>query len=208
MRDSLTNLLICLALGALAPLASGMLSCSSSEEGDGDSATGGAPPATGEPGSILECTCDDGDSGSKICEPDGSGYADCYCAGASSSPAASGTGGAASATGGGGEGGASQGGSGGDGGRVGFAPEVFINHPSDGETRKVGSDIPLIGSADDVEDGMIADPVWASDVEGTLGTGTTLTVQLTMPGPHVLTLSATDSDGNQDVASIGLTLEP
>jgi hypothetical protein len=211
MDDSLRSLLICAALGALMPLASGMAACSDSEQGDGDAGAGGAEAAACEPGTILECACGDGDSGSKICEPDGSGYAACYCGAASGSPV-SGTGAAsasgASGGGGSGEGGAEQGGAAGGRAMVGFAPEVFINHPSDGETRKVGSDIPLIGSADDVEDGMIADPVWASDVEGTLGTGTTLTVQLGMAGPHVLTLSATDSDGNQDVASISLTLEP
>ena len=40
------------------------------------------------------------------------------------------------------------------------------------------------------------------------GTAGNITVQLTMVGIHVLTLSATDSDGNQDVDSVTITLEP
>lgn len=70
----------------------------------------------------------------------------------------------------------------------------------------MNTDIPFIGSAADVEDGDLV-PVWASDLDGVLGTGDMITAQLSTVGDHEITLRATDSDGNETVESITLILE-
>lgn len=90
------------------------------------------------------------------------------------------------------------------------APEVTINHPSDGETRQADTAIPFIGQAVDVEDGDVLPEamVWSSDREGQFGTGRDFQASLSMLGPHVITLTATDSDGNSSSASIAIDIAP
>jgi hypothetical protein len=58
----------------------------------------------------------------------------------------------------------------------------------------------LEGVAYDLEDGVFSESVyeWSSDRDGDLGTGTGNLVILS-PGPHVITLMVTDSDGNTAV---------
>ena len=84
-----------------------------------------------------------------------------------------------------------------------------INHPGDGETRKVGVDIPLIGLANDPQDGAIpgASLVWTSDLDGQIGTGTEFNAPLNTVGVHTVTLTATDIDGNEGTASLVLNME-
>lgn len=45
--------------------------------------------------------------------------------------------------------------------------------------------------------------VWSSDIDGPIGTGTTVTTPLTL-GTHAITLTATDSDGNADTAAVAV----
>lgn len=49
--------------------------------------------------------------------------------------------------------------------------------------------------------------MWESDVDGVLGTGQTLEIRRLSPGPHLITLRATDSDGQQGTASIRVLVE-
>ena len=88
-------------------------------------------------------------------------------------------------------------------------PVAEINHPGDGETRKVGLDIPFIGLADDPQDGAIpgASLVWTSDLDGQIGTGTEFSAPLNTVGVHTVTLTATDIDGNVGTASLKLNME-
>jgi len=66
----------------------------------------------------------------------------------------------------------------------------------------------LRGAAHDVEDGPLGDARlrWSSDLNGTLGTGGTLVLDgsVFVPGLHVLTLTATDSDGLTGTATVPL----
>ncbi|MEJ7728567.1 MAG: hypothetical protein WKG00_05080, partial [Polyangiaceae bacterium] len=96
------------------------------------------------------------------------------------------------------------------GGQVGQAPSASISHPGDGETRKVGVPIPFIGAGTDPEDGDIpgASLVWESSLDGLLGTGASFDAALTTVGTHVVTLTATDSDGNLGSDSLTLNMEP
>ena len=87
-------------------------------------------------------------------------------------------------------------------------PTPKINHPGNGEMRKINMDIPFIGSANDPQDGMLsgASLVWASDKEGKLGIGNTFTKQFKVLGKQVITLTATDSDGNKGTTSVTLEM--
>ncbi len=89
-------------------------------------------------------------------------------------------------------------------------PTAKINHPGDGEMRKINTDIPFIGVANDPQDGMLsgASLVWTSDKEGKLGIGATFNKQLKVVGKQVITLTATDSDGNKGIATITLNMTP
>lgn len=97
------------------------------------------------------------------------------------------------------------GGAGGSGGGNGASPMADIFHPGDMETRDAGLPIPFIGSATDAEDGDLtgASLVWASDIGGQIGTGTMFDAPLSA-GTHVITLTATDSDGNTGTDSLTL----
>lgn len=90
----------------------------------------------------------------------------------------------------------------------GSSPQAQISHPGDMETRPANVAIPFIGSATDAEDGTLqgASLVWMSDVTGEIGTGLTFDAPLPA-GTHVITLSATDSDGNVGTDSITLFIQ-
>jgi hypothetical protein len=114
-------------------------------------------------------------------------------------PAPTGTAGSGgSGTGGGG------GGSGGNSGAQ--SPAASINHPGDGETRQATESIPFIGVANDPQDGALtgAALVWTrNQAAQPFGTGEQFSAMLPV-GDHVITLTATDSDGNKGTASITL----
>jgi chitinase len=162
---------------------------------------------------------DSGDSGSA-----GKGGSSGSGASGQGGAATGGSGGTAGATSGGGtagvtsgggtagvsSGGASGGGTGGGAaGTVGNAPVATINHPGDGETRPVNQPIPFGGTGTDVEDGTLtgASLVWTSSLEGQIGTGENFSGTLTQQGAHQITLTVTDSDGNDGTASITLNIQ-
>ena len=66
------------------------------------------------------------------------------------------------------------------------------------------------GQAYDLEDGPVADSrlAWSSNLDGSLGAGRTMSTDALSDGPHTITLSATDSDGNRSTASIALQVLP
>lgn len=90
------------------------------------------------------------------------------------------------------------------------APSVQITAPADGSIFDVGADVTFQAQANDPEDGALTgdDVAWESDVDGALGTGTSLTVNDLSPGEHTITVTATDSDGATAEASIGIIVEP
>jgi len=86
------------------------------------------------------------------------------------------------------------------------APMAFILSPEDGARFFPGQAIWLEGRAFDLEDGTLGDAAlrWRSKRDGVLGTGKLLITTLS-PGPHVVTLTATDSDGARATATIRLS---
>lgn len=77
------------------------------------------------------------------------------------------------------------------------APTVQITSPADGGSATAGESVTLTGTATDDEEGALsgASLVWTSDLDGTLGTGTSITTSTLSGGTHEIVLTATDSEG-------------
>ena len=84
------------------------------------------------------------------------------------------------------------------------APEVQIVSPSDGAIYMPEQSVALIATAIDLEDGTLGDAAlsWTSSLSGAVGTGQMLHVTDFITGTHVITLTATDSDGQQTSATV------
>lgn len=66
------------------------------------------------------------------------------------------------------------------------------------------------GTATDVEDGLLegASLVWESDFDGDLGEGHTIITAELSTGEHQISLTATDSDGEQTTTVLRLVVRP
>ena len=82
-------------------------------------------------------------------------------------------------------------------------PAVEILTPLDGTAYVVGDVTVLEGSAYDPEDEILDESAlaWTSSLDGGLGTGSIVLASLS-PGQHIITLTATDSDGNVTTDSL------
>jgi len=79
-----------------------------------------------------------------------------------------------------------------------------------GQKRILGEPITFSGYAQDVEDGNAAitsNAVWTSSIDGVLGTGDTVSYQLS-EGTHTITYTATDSGGLYDSKQITMQITP
>lgn len=88
-------------------------------------------------------------------------------------------------------------------------PKAFILTPETNQTFRVGNLIELDGLATDMEDGPLGDMslVWTSDQQGTIGNGAHISTSSLLPGPHQLSLTATDSDGQSVSTSVEIFVE-
>ncbi|MCS3940282.1 hypothetical protein GGP84_002934 [Salinibacter ruber] len=88
-------------------------------------------------------------------------------------------------------------------------PTVTVNSPSDESAAKNSETVALEGRATDPVNGDLNGDTleWSSDVDGTLGTGETVSVQSLSPGPHTIALTATDEDGEVQSDSIDFVVE-
>lgn len=89
------------------------------------------------------------------------------------------------------------------------SPSASISSPSDGATFVEGSQVTFQGSASDPDQGTLTGSAlsWASDMDGDLGTGTTVSRDDLSVGDHVVTLTATDGEGATGMASVSITVE-
>lgn len=89
-------------------------------------------------------------------------------------------------------------------------PDVHLLSPNDFAIHKQHAPIILHASAWDLEDLLLPESsiVWASQLQGVLGTGRTLVVESLMPGEHVLVVTGTDSDGMTSSAFRDITVTP
>ncbi|HBX69431.1 MAG TPA: hypothetical protein DEH25_08620 [Chloroflexi bacterium] len=88
------------------------------------------------------------------------------------------------------------------------APEVTIMNPVEGKTYLPGSAVILQGSATDMEDGTLPESAlaWSSNVQGGLGTGTSVALNVLTPGVHTITLKATDSLGKTTSTTVSILI--
>jgi len=87
-------------------------------------------------------------------------------------------------------------------------PQAFVLSPEDGDTFLAGKPLLLQGYAYDLEDGTLGEAAlgWSSDLDGDLGVGSQVLANLSL-GQHIITLTATDSDGNTVTATINIAVE-
>ena len=87
---------------------------------------------------------------------------------------------------------------------------VKITSPQDGDTFSMNEYINFEGNAEDNEDGEITGTglVWTSNLESsTLGTGNKIAINSLSIGQHLITLTATDSNGVSEKDFITITIE-
>ena len=93
--------------------------------------------------------------------------------------------------------------------------EVTIDAPANNFTVANGTNIVFSATATDPEDGTIVgtdnplagnDIVWSSDLDGTIGSGDSVSSSTLTVGTHVITVTVTDSDGNTVSASITVVI--
>ena len=88
-------------------------------------------------------------------------------------------------------------------------PVATITHPGEADgPRPQGVAIPWIGNANDPQEGALAGSslVWSSDLAGVFGAGESFDAPLPV-GTNVVTLTATDSDGNVGTDTIVVVVE-
>lgn len=74
------------------------------------------------------------------------------------------------------------------------SPIVSIIAPADGLNALPGSNVTFTGTATDTEDGSLeASIAWSSSIDGSLGTGASISTSSLSSGIHIITASATDS---------------
>ena len=92
------------------------------------------------------------------------------------------------------------------GGTGNTAPTVSISAPANGSSYPSGTSVTMTGSANDAQDGPLSGAiVWTSSIDGSLGTGASVSRVLTV-GTHTITAQATDSGGLSGQAQISVTI--
>lgn len=95
------------------------------------------------------------------------------------------------------------------------APSVTISAPTEQasgapHTVTQGTNVTFTGAATDAEDGALSGPslAWTSNVDGGIGTGESFSTGILSDGMHTVTLTATDSDGNEAKATVLTIVKP
>ncbi|HKK90498.1 MAG TPA: hypothetical protein VJ936_03805 [Desulfobacteraceae bacterium] len=88
------------------------------------------------------------------------------------------------------------------------SPNVDITSPSTDMSFNLGEIISFEGVGTDAEDGDLTGDalVWSSNVNGGIGTGVSIAVDVLSQGEHTITLTATDSKGSSSNAFIIITV--
>lgn len=87
-------------------------------------------------------------------------------------------------------------------------PSVTISAPNAGFEALEGTEVTFVGEATDAEDGALTGDAlnWSSSLDGDLGTGGTVSTTSLSLGDHVVTLSASDAQGQTGSASVSLRI--
>ena len=90
-------------------------------------------------------------------------------------------------------------------------PPLVVIAPPATTTVVSGTPLTFTGEASDAEDGELTDSLtWSSNLDGSLGTGGTVTTSLLALGSHTITASVTDSDSltGSDSITVNVTAPP
>jgi hypothetical protein len=89
-------------------------------------------------------------------------------------------------------------------------PETFLITPNTNETFQQHAPIAFHAAVWDMQDLMLTGDqvIWTSDVDGTFGEGLLLIYSDLSPGAHVITVTATDTEGLEASKQINLTITP
>jgi hypothetical protein len=85
-------------------------------------------------------------------------------------------------------------------------PMVYIQNLEPNQLIVPGQGVLLLGSAADREDGLLpsAALIWIDSVAGVLGSGSEILTLPLKPGPHTITLQASDKDGNITSSAVAI----
>lgn len=88
------------------------------------------------------------------------------------------------------------------------APNVTISAPADGASFVQGASVGFSGTATDAEDGTLSSSIsWSSSLDGSLGSGASISTTTLSVGTHVISATVNDSGGlsGNDTISIDIT---
>lgn len=88
-------------------------------------------------------------------------------------------------------------------------PTTRIDAPIDGASYIEGDTISFLGRGLDREDGILPEDslVWASNIDGWIGAGSSFSRNDLSPNLHTITLIATDDDGQSDTSAVSIQVE-
>ncbi len=87
------------------------------------------------------------------------------------------------------------------------APTVSITAPANGSSFSQGANVSFTGTATDAEDGNISGSItWSSSLDGSLGSGASVSTSSLSVGSHTIAAAVTDSGGLSNSDSIQVTI--
>lgn len=89
------------------------------------------------------------------------------------------------------------------------SPTVTISSPANGAHFTEGATVNFVGTATDPQQGDLTAMIdWSTSNPGHIGTGGTVSTSTLLAGPHTITATVTDSDGNSDSKTIDIIIDP
>ncbi len=86
-------------------------------------------------------------------------------------------------------------------------PTLSISEPADSFVSIEGSSLTFSASATDPEDGGLSNLIsWTSDIDGSIGVGSSFSMSTLSVGTHTITATVSDSDFNTSTISISITI--
>jgi predicted CXXCH cytochrome family protein len=91
---------------------------------------------------------------------------------------------------------------------VNTSPNVNITAPSNGSSFSQGANVNFSGNANDGEDGDLSSSIsWSSNLDGSIGTGSSVSDSTLSPGTHIITAMVSDAGGLTGSDSINITID-